>query len=54
MKVKSTLTGLNEYQLKSIEKQRAVYALLFENLLFTMLITFIQIDWIKCPELKEG
>jgi hypothetical protein len=42
VKIKSKLTGLNAYQLKSLEQQRVVTALLFENLPFTLLLFAIK------------
>lgn len=49
--VKSKLTGLNTYQLNSIEQQRKVFALYFENVPYTILLVCIQFGLLDCEEL---
>lgn len=54
IRIKKKLTGLNAYQLQSIEDQRKVFALLFENLPFTLLLISIEFSLLDCKELLEG
>jgi hypothetical protein len=52
--IKSKLLGLNRYQLESLEQQRKVTHLIFENLPFTILQILIFNGLIDCPELIQG
>lgn len=52
--LKSKLTGLNAYQLNSIEQQRKVFALYFENVPYTILLVCIQFGLLDCEELRTG
>lgn len=52
--IKQKFTGLNIYQLNSLEQQRKVTALLFENLPFTLLVFAIKVGFLNCPELSTG
>ena len=52
--LKIKITGLNAYQQDSIEQQRKVYGLLFENLPFTLLLVIISLGGLDCPVLVEG
>jgi len=52
--IKKWLTKLNAYQLASLEQQRKVTALLFENLPFTMLVFAIKVGLLQCHELSDG
>lgn len=49
--LKQKLTNLNGYQLKSLEEQRKVNALLFENLPSALLLFSIKIGLLDCPGL---
>lgn len=52
--LKYKLTRLNKFQLRSLEYQRKVTALLFENLPFTFLVFAIKLKLLDCSELSEG
>lgn len=52
--LKKKLSGFNRYQLDSLEHQRKVTALLFENLPFTFLVITIKMKILRCPELSDG
>lgn len=52
--LKNKITGLNEYQLASLEQQRKVTSLLFENFPFTTLLVSIKAGVLNCPELVGG
>lgn len=54
MYIKMKLTGLSTYELKSIEGQRKVFGLLFENLPFALLMVCIEFKILNCTELLEG
>lgn len=54
LRVKGGLTKMNGYQLASLEQQRKVSAMLFENLPFTLLVFAIKFKVIDCHELAEG
>lgn len=46
------LLGLNEYQVESIEEQRKISILLFENMPFLALLLLIKADVIRCDVLN--
>lgn len=54
IEMKARLTGLNAYQLHSIEEQRRVYSLVFENVPFTLLLMAIWLRLLDCDELLRG
>lgn len=52
--LKYQFTGLNAYQSNSLEQQRKVTALLFENLPYTLLVIAIKFEVLDCKELSDG
>ena len=52
MKCKMKLLGLNEYQLESIDEQRKISILLFENMPFLALLLLIKAGVIRCDVLN--
>lgn len=51
--LKKELYGLNNYQLESIDAQRTVSIMLFENLPFTILLLMVKFNLLKCDVLNK-
>ena len=53
-RIKICMTGLNKYQLESLDQQKKVTMLVFENAPFSIMLFSIKLGFLNCPELVEG
>lgn len=53
-RIKICMTGLNKYQLDSLDQQKKVTMLVFENAPFSIMLFSIKLGFLNCPELIVG